>query len=129
MKKVIVNGTFDLLHAGHVELLEFAKTQGDYLLVAIDSDRRVKELKGETRPINSQKDRTRVLEGLRSIDEVVTFDTDSELLDYILTCHLMVKGSDYLNKHIIGQDLIEIAFYDRTPHSTTNIIQNIIDRR
>ena len=129
MKKVIVNGTFDLLHAGHVELLEFAKTQGDYLLVAIDSDRRVKELKGETRPINSQKDRTRVLEGLRSIDEVVTFDTDSELLDYILTCQLMVKGSDYLNKLIIGQDLIEIAFYDRTTHSTTNIIQNIIDRR
>jgi rfaE bifunctional protein nucleotidyltransferase chain/domain len=129
MKKVIVNGTFDLLHAGHVELLEFAKMQGDYLLVAIDSDRRVKELKGETRPINNQMDRKRVLEGLKSTDEVVIFDTDSDLLKFISSCHLMIKGSDYIDKYIIGQDLIKITFYDRTTHSTTKIIQNITDRR
>jgi rfaE bifunctional protein nucleotidyltransferase chain/domain len=128
MKKVIVNGTFDLLHAGHVELLEFAKIQGDYLLVAIDSDRRVKELKGETRPINNQLDRKRVLEGLKSTDEVVIFDTDSELLKFISSCHLMIKGSDYADKYIIGQNLIKIMFYDRTTHSTTKIIQNITDR-
>lgn len=129
MKKVIVNGTFDLLHAGHVELLEFAKMQGDYLLVAIDSDRRVKELKGETRPINNQLDRKRVLEGLKSTDEIVIFDTDHDLLKFISSCHLMIKGSDYIDKRIIGQDLIKINFYDRTTHSTTQIIQNITDRR
>jgi rfaE bifunctional protein nucleotidyltransferase chain/domain len=129
MKKVIVNGTFDLLHAGHVELLEFAKMQGDYLLVAIDSDRRVKELKGKNRPVNSQLDRKRVLEGLKSTDEVVIFDTDSDLLKFISNCHLMIKGSDYIDKPIIGQDLIKITFYDRTTHSTTKIIQNITDRR
>lgn len=129
MKKVIVNGTFDLLHAGHVELLEFAKMQGDYLLVAIDSDRRVKELKGETRPVNNQLDRKRVLEGLKSTDEVVIFDTDSDLLEFVSCCHLMIKGSDYRDKSIIGEKLIKIVFYDRTEHSTTNIIQDIIDRR
>lgn len=129
MIKVIVNGTFDLLHAGHVELLEFAKMQGDYLLVAIDSDRRVKELKGENRPINNQLDRKKVLEGLKSTNEVVIFDTDKDLLKFISSCQLMIKGSDYIDKHIIGQDLIKVTFYDRTLHSTTKIIQNIIDRR
>jgi D-beta-D-heptose 7-phosphate kinase/D-beta-D-heptose 1-phosphate adenosyltransferase len=128
MKKVIVNGTFDLLHAGHVELLEFAKMQGDYLLVAIDSDRRVKELKGESRPINNQLDRKRVLEGLKSTDEIVIFDIDNDLLEFVSSCHLMIKGSDYADKHIIGQDLIKVMFYDRTTHSTTKIIQNITDR-
>ena len=60
-KKIIVNGTFDLLHVGHIELLEYAKSLGDQLLVCIDSDSRVKELKGESRPINTQDDRIKML--------------------------------------------------------------------
>lgn len=128
MKKVIVNGTFDILHAGHVRLLNFAKSQGDYLLVAIDDDNRVKKLKGSSRPINGQRDRQLLLENLTSVDEVVVFDSDDSLLKIIDTCQVMVKGSDYKGKPIIGEALIEVVFYDRTEHSTTKIIQDIIDR-
>lgn len=128
MKKVIVNGTFDILHSGHVDLLNFAKTQGDYLIVAIDTDTRVQKLKGPSRPINNQEDRQHMLESLKSVDEVKVFDTDDELIEIIQDCDIMVKGSDYRDKPVIGEALVEVIFYDRTEHSTTKIIQDIIDR-
>jgi D-beta-D-heptose 7-phosphate kinase/D-beta-D-heptose 1-phosphate adenosyltransferase len=77
--KIIVNGTFDILHRGHVELLEYAKGLGEFLLVCIDTDRRVKELKGESRPINSQADRAFMLQGLKCVDAVWTFDSEEDL--------------------------------------------------
>ena len=80
MKKVFVNGTFDILHLGHLELLTFAQRQGDWLTVAIDSDRRVKQLKGHSRPINSMAERADLLRHLRAVDQVVVFDTDEELI-------------------------------------------------
>ena len=129
MKKVIVNGSFDILHPGHIELLDFAKTQGDYLLVAIDTDRRIKQLKGDNRPINSETDRQTMLLSLKSVDDVVLFDSDDQLLDLVRSCDIMVKGSDYRDKPIIGEALVEVIFYERTEHSTTKIIQDIIDRR
>lgn len=128
MKKVIVNGSFDILHPGHIELLDFAKTQGDYLLVAIDTDRRIKQLKGSGRPINNEIDRQRMLLSLKSVDDVVLFDSDEGLLDLVSTCDIMVKGSDYKDKPVIGEALVELIFYDRTKHSTTKIIQDIINR-
>lgn len=128
MKRIIVNGTFDIIHPGHIQLLEYARSLGDYLLVAIDTDRRVSSLKGKSRPINRQDDRKFVLENIKHVDEVVLFDTDDQLLAYIESCDLMVKGSDYKGKPIIGEALIEIDFYDRTEHSTTRIVQDIIDR-
>ena len=67
---VLTNGVFDILHKGHIELLKFAKSQGTKLIVAIDSDRRVKELKGDSRPINNEEDRRKVLETNRYVDEV-----------------------------------------------------------
>ena len=131
-KKIIVNGTFDILHVGHIALLEYARSLGDQLLVCIDSDRRVKELKGESRPINNQYDRIRMLCALRCVDMVWMFDSEQNLINQIKLYEpdIMVKGSDYIEKPIIGQSMCkEILFYDKTEHSTTKTIQNIIDRR
>ena len=131
-KKIIVNGTFDLLHVGHVELLEYAKSLGDQLLVCIDSDSRVKELKGELRPINTQDDRIKMLNALRCVDMVWVFDTKEKLIEQIELYQpdIMVKGSDYKGRSVVGEALCkQIIYYDRTEHSTTKTIQNIINRR
>lgn len=131
MKTIFVNGTFDILHPGHVQLLNYARSLGDSLIVAIDSDRRVQELKGASRPINSEDDRKLMLESLRSVDTVWFFDSDQELEDICrLYNPVMVKGSDYKGKHIIGQQYCkEIVFYDRIePYSTTRSIQDISSR-
>ena len=127
---VFVNGTFDVLHLGHLELLNYAKSLGDYLIVAIDTDRRVKELKGQSRPINNQHERKVMLENLKSVDEVKIFDTDEELINIIKTCDIMVKGSDYIGKPIVGEDVCpKIVFFERiNGYSTTEKIQSIIDR-
>ena len=130
MKKVFVNGTFDIIHRGHLELLTFARDQGDWLTVAIDSDRRVKQLKGHSRPINSMAERADLLRHLRAVDQVVVFDTDEELITLISQCNVMVKGSDYQDKHIVGADVCkEIIFFERlNGYSTTEKIQHIVDR-
>jgi len=130
--KVFVNGTFDILHVGHLALLEYAFNQGEMLTVAIDSDRRIRELKGSTRPINNQQDRKTMLECLYMVDEVYVFDTDEELVELIKQhCDIMIKGSDYQGKPIIGSEYCkEIKFYERIEkYSTTDIIQRIINRR
>ena len=75
MKKVWVNGCFDILHIGHLELLKYAKTMGDILLVGVDSDAKVKKDKGKTRPFNKLSDRIKMLEFLRPVDKVYSFNT------------------------------------------------------
>ena len=131
MKTIFVNGTFDILHPGHVQLLTYARSLGDSLLVAIDGDQRVRELKGPDRPINSEDDRKLMLESLRSVDTVWIFNSDQELEDICrLYNPVMVKGSDYRGRTIIGQQYCkEIVFYDRIePYSTTRAIQDIGSR-
>lgn len=130
MKKVFVNGTFDILHRGHLEMLLFARNQGDYLTVAIDSDRRVKELKGSNRPINDMMERATLLTYIRPIDQVVVFDTDEELIKLISEHDIMVKGSDYRGKPIIGENVCkELIFFELiNGYSTTSKIQDIINR-
>ena len=131
MKTIFVNGTFDILHPGHVQLLNYARSLGDSLIVAIDSDRRVRELKGIDRPINSEDDRKFMLENLCSVDSVWLFDSDQELEDICrLYNPVMVKGSDYRGRAIVGQQYCkEIVFYDRIePYSTTRTIQDISSR-
>jgi len=132
LAKVLVNGTFDIVHRGHIEMLNYAKSLGSQLLVAIDTDRRVRELKGNSRPVNSEEDRRFLLLNLKSVDWVWTFDSDQDLIKIINTYRpdIMVKGSDYQGQPILGQDLIkDIKFYDRVePYSTTNTIQRIADR-
>ena len=127
MKTVFVNGTFDLLHEGHLRMLSFAKLQGDYLTVAIDSDDRVKKLKGETRPINSQQERAILLSYLKPVDKVVVFNTDDELISLISMHDIMVKGSDYKDKPIIGIDVCkQLMFFDLVDgYSSTSKIEYI----
>lgn len=130
MSQIFVNGSFDILHRGHLELLKYAKSLGT-VLVAIDTDRRISELKGTKRPINCVNDRKFHLESLKYVDKVSIFDSDQELIDLIKSwnTNIMVKGSDYKNTFILGSEHCnEIRFYDRTIHSTTKTIQDIIDR-
>ncbi len=130
MTRIIVNGTFDIVHTGHIKLLNYAKSLGDFLIVAIDSDERVKNLKGKKRPINNQFERQTLLSNLKSVDEVEVFHTDKELLDIIKSCDMMVKGSDYRGKNIIGEQFIKVIFYDRIEqYSTTKKIKDINSRR
>jgi rfaE bifunctional protein nucleotidyltransferase chain/domain len=132
MKKVFINGCFDILHRGHIEMLKYAKSMGDYLLVAIDSDTRVKHLKGQSRPINDQDDRKFMLESLRYVDEVVVFESSHGLVDVVnlYSPDLMIVGSDYRDKTVIGSEHAkEIHFFEKiNGYSTTRTIQNISDR-
>jgi D-beta-D-heptose 7-phosphate kinase/D-beta-D-heptose 1-phosphate adenosyltransferase len=129
MKKIVVNGTFDVIHPGHLALLNYAKSLGDFLIVAIDTDERVRQLKGPTRPINSQTERKLLLENLKAVDQVVVFDSPEELISIVQECNIMVKGSDYKGKSVIGETHCQqVIYYDRTEHSTTKAIQHIINR-
>ena len=127
MKKIWINGCFDILHRGHVELFKFAKDKGDYLIVGIDSDSRVKDLKGESRPINNQEDRKFFLESIRFIDEVVIFSSEKELTEKIemIKPDTMIVGSDYKNKRVIGsENAKKLVFFDRIgDYSTTKILE------
>lgn len=132
MTRVVVNGTFDILHRGHLQMLEYARSLGDQLLVVIDTDRRVKELKGQTRPINNQDDRKYMLESLKFVDAVTFFDSKEELEQILKNYEpdVMVKGSDWKGKSTTaGQFCKKVIYYDRVgEYSTTRTIQNIIDR-
>jgi len=130
MTRVFVNGTFDVLHLGHLAMLNFAKSLGTHLVVAIDSDERVKRLKGPNRPINNVSERKIMLENLKAVDSVEIFDTDEDLINIIKTCDIMVKGGDYKTLPIIGKEYIKVVLFDRIDeYSSTKKIQDIVDRR
>ncbi|HSA06918.1 MAG TPA: D-glycero-beta-D-manno-heptose 1-phosphate adenylyltransferase [Candidatus Gastranaerophilales bacterium] len=132
--KVIVttNGCFDILHAGHVRYLKHAKELGDVLILCLNSDKSVKRLKGESRPLNSQADRAEVLSCLSSVDYVTVFeeDTPSEILEKIKP-DIHVKGGDYSEETLPEADVIKkaggkIRFIPLVEgRSTTNIINKI----
>lgn len=129
----MVNGTFDVLHPGHIALLNTARSYGDWLVVAIDTDRRVKELKGEQRPINNQTDRKIMLSNLKAVDFVVFFDSTEELIGLmkLYKPDVYVKGSDWKHdtESTAHQYCNKVIYYDRIePYSTTKIIQDIISR-
>ena len=100
---VWVNGTFDVLHRGHIELFKHAKSLGDFLIVGTDTDRRITQLKGKNRPINTLENREAMLRAIRYIDIVTHYDSDTELRECIKMCSasIMVIGVDYVDKHII----------------------------
>jgi len=134
MKTVMVNGTFDVLHPGHVALLNTARSYGDALVVAIDTDRRVQELKGEQRPINNQTDRRIMLSNIKAVDIVEFFDSTEELIELMKRYQpdVYVKGSDWKHdtQSTAHQYCKEVIYYDRIEeYSSTKIIQRIADRR
>jgi D-glycero-beta-D-manno-heptose 1-phosphate adenylyltransferase len=106
---VFTNGVFDLLHPGHVELLEAARREGSALIVGVNSDVSVRQLgKGRDRPLNGEAARARVLAGLAAVDCVVLFDEDTPLeLIQQLAPEVLVKGADYVRSAIVGADLVE----------------------
>ena len=124
--KVFVNGTFDVLHYGHFKLLEAAAQLGDKLYVAIDTDERIKEKKGEHRPFHNIMERKEMLESIVFVDKVFTFDSDEELTTLIKAINpdIYVIGSDYKNKPIVGREYLRnIVFIPRIEKfSTTKIM-------
>ena len=128
IKKVWVNGCFDVLHKGHIELLKFAKSHGTFLIVGIDTDERVRSMKGPTRPFNNQEDRVFFLEAIKYVDHVELFNSNEELEKKLLhfSPAVMVVGSDYKDKKVIGSQYAkELIFFDRVPgYSTTRILEN-----
>lgn len=127
MKTIWVNGCFDVLHRGHLELLRYAKSCGDKLIVGIDSDAKVKRDKGNDRPFNSQEDRKFMLESIRYVDRVLVFETASELRGMInhFNPEIMIVGSDWKGKVVVGGEYAkEIRFFDRIgEYSTTRILE------
>ena len=127
MDIIFVNGCFDILHRGHIELFKYAKSLGDYLIVSIDTDRRVQELKGLNRPFNNQDDRKFILESVRYIDAVYFFDSENELETLISSINpdVMVVGSDWKEKKVIGSQYAKsLKFFKRVgDYSTTKILQ------
>lgn len=132
MKIIFVNGCFDVLHPGHIQLFEYARSLGDYLIVAIDSDKKVGEMKGPERPIFCQEDRARTLEAIRYIDVVHIFNSKEELEDLIKTINpdIMIVGSDWKGKEVVGgQYAKEVRFFDRVgEYSTTRTLQGLTYR-
>jgi len=132
MTTVFVNGTFDLLHRGHLEMLNYAKSFGDYLVVAIDTDARVKEKKGSARPIYNQDDRAFFLRTLKPVDQVEIFSSNEELENLVerFSPDIMMVGSDWKGKTVIGSQYAkQLIFFDRIEnYATTNTIKSIVDR-
>lgn len=128
-KTIFVNGCFDLLHAGHVELLKFAATLGS-LVVGLNSDESIKKLKGNGRPIVNQENRRLVLDALECVDRVFVFneETPLELIKKIKP-DILVRGTDDENEMPVGSDFVannggEIVLFRRKKGiSTTDIIQ------
>ncbi|MCG2715266.1 MAG: D-glycero-beta-D-manno-heptose 1-phosphate adenylyltransferase [Candidatus Marinimicrobia bacterium] len=128
---VFTNGCFDILHVGHLELLEKAKSFGDVLIVGMNSDSSVKQIKGQDRPILTEQDRARLLAAIEMVDYVVLFDEETpfELLRQIKP-NILVKGEDYKPDEIIGRDIVDevkiIPFV--RGKSTSSIIDKILDK-
>ena len=128
MKKVFVNGTFDIIHRGHLELLNYAKSLGN-VGVGIDTDECVKGKKGVGRPVHNQEDRKFFLENLKSVDEVVFFSSEPEFEELIKTMQpdVIIVGSDWKEKSTIKSYYDgELIFFDRMEdYSTTKTISRI----
>ena len=130
--KIFVNGTFDVLHCGHLDLLNYAASLGDYLVVALDSDERVKQLKGPTRPVNNIETRRAIMNNLKAVTSTASFNSDEELCAIIAqySPDIMVVGSDWRDKPIIGSEYAgRLEFYERrNPVSTTSTLKSYTDK-
>jgi D-beta-D-heptose 7-phosphate kinase/D-beta-D-heptose 1-phosphate adenosyltransferase len=133
-KIVFTNGCFDLIHLGHVKYFQFAKKQGDILVVAVNTDDSIRRLKGPKRPVVNELDRVGVLEELESIDYLIRFDDDTPLkLIESIKPDVLVKGEDYSKSQVVGADFVEscggrVALAPLVNgRSTSSVIQRILE--
>lgn len=127
-KIVFTNGCFDILHAGHVSVLEFSRSKGDELIVGLNSDESVRRLKGPSRPVNTQADRALVLASLESVSAVCIFEEDTPYnLIKTVRPDVLVKGGDYKTSEIVGREFAGkvVRFPLLKGRSTTNIIKKV----
>ena len=132
---VFTNGCFDLLHVGHIRYLEEAKALGDILVVGINSDRSVRNIKGPLRPILPEEERAEILSGLGCVDYITIFD-EADPLELIssLQPHILVKGGDWTKETTVGKEVVErsggeviiLPFVQGA--STSNLIETILER-
>ena len=109
--KVFTNGCFDILHRGHIELLEYCASFGE-VIVGLNSDNSVRRLKGIERPFNKAEDRKKILESIRYVNKVIIFEEDTPYnLIKALGPDLIVKGSDYLQSEVIGSEICEVKLF------------------
>ena len=131
---VFTNGCFDLIHGGHIEFLQKAREKGDLLVVGLNSDRSVKSIKGEGRPIKSEKERANIISALRYVDYITIFDesTPADLIREVRP-DILVKGDDYAIDEVVGREIVEGygAKVELIPIvqglSTTNIVEKILE--
>lgn len=134
-KVVFTNGCFDILHAGHVDYLNKAKAAGDILIVALNSDKSTRSIKGEKRPIVNERERGFIMANLKAVDYVTFFDEDTpaEIISELIP-DVLIKGADWDINKIVGKDIVEanggevktIEFVNF--QSTTNIIDTVLER-
>lgn len=133
MRRIVINGAYDILHVGHIDLINYAKSLGDYLLVALDTDERIVYNKGKDRPVNNLKTRMTIIGNLKAVDEVQCFGSDEGLINLFKTFKpdVRVIGSDWQGKIIVGNEYSgEIIFYERKDeNSTTRTLENYVNRR
>lgn len=129
---VFTNGVFDLLHPGHVRYLQEARREGDVLIVAVNSDRSVRAIKGPSRPVNPEAERAEVVAALACVDAVVVFDEDTpRQVIGRLQPDVLVKGADWADDAIVGRDTVEarggrvVRLAIAEGHSTSAIIKKI----
>jgi len=127
MKKICTNGCYDILHIGHIKLFEYAKSLGDYLLVCIDSDERVKKLKGDSRPFNNQEDRYFFLKSIKYINDVIIFNSENELCTILKNNSIdsLVIGNEYTIDDIYAKEFVNnVIFFNKIENkSTTGILK------
>ena len=126
--KIWTNGCFDILHVGHIKMLEFARSLGESLYVGIDSDKRVRSLKGEARPINNQENRKKILESLRVVDKVFIFNSKEEMEEILIEngLDLIVVGDEYKDGQVTGSEICPVKFFEKIPGiSTTKILEGV----
>jgi len=126
-KIIWTNGCFDILHRGHIEMLQYAASLGHKLYVGIDADEKVRRDKGPRRPFNGQEDRKYLLESIRGVDKVLIFNTREMLNEMIknIKPDVLVVGSDWKRKTVIGSEFAtEVKFFDRIiGYSTTKVLE------
>ena len=132
---VFTNGCFDIMHLGHLQLLNFCKKFGGKLIIGINSDKSIRLIKGKNRPINNQKYRKTFLEELNIADKIIIFNEDTPLnLIKKIKPNIIIKGDDYKKKNIVGIDVIKkwngkaIIFKKKNMFSTTKILKRVMSK-